>query len=270
MVEVISELQYEVEDQVLWIRFNRPDRLNALMPNTVDKVAEYMEAGDEDPAVRVMVLTGVGRAFCAGADLRGGGERPHRRGYLELEGPASSWAHFRGFHSLFMKIANTTKPTIAMVNGPAIGGGMDMALHCDLRIGCEITRFFTYQNVGQIPENGMCYSLPRIAGLGRALEMAFTGGYLDAEEAYRWGVLNKLVPSERLEEETKEMCRKIIHSPPLVQWLAKKIIRRGIDSNLETVQEMCANASGILGASEDAVEARRAFLEKRSPSFKGR
>ena len=100
--------------------------------------------------------------------------------------------------------------------------------------------------------------------------MAFTGGYLDAEEAYRWGVLNKLVPSERLEEETRAMCAKMIQSPPLVQWIAKKIIRRGIDSNLETVQEMCANASGILGASEDAAEARRAFLEKRPPSFKGK
>ena len=186
------------------------------------------------------------------------------------EGPdASRQGFFHGLTKLHRDISTNRKPTIAMVNGPAVGSGMDMALQCDIRVGCENTRFVAYHQVGQIIENGGSYFLPRIAGLGRALEFAYTG-HLDAQRAYEWGVLNHLVPADELEERTRALCRAIISVPPLVQWNSKRIMRASLDSSLETTMVMTSNASDILGSSEDAREARAAFLERREPVFKGR
>ena len=265
-LELVPHLLYEPEDNgILWIKFNRPERMNALLGDSAIKLVEYMRAGDDDPNIRVIVVTGVGRAFCAGIDIRGGGgtrEQPRK--------PDASRQTFL-YHTPvpFYNISQIRKPTIAMINGAAVGMGMDISLHCDLRVGCENTRFFTYQNVGQIIENGGSYWLPRIAGLGHALELLYTGGFLEAQQAYEWGVLNKLVSSDKLEEETRTLCDKIIKSPPLVQWVGKRILRRALSSTLEATLELCAHSSGILSQAEDSVEARKAFTEKRPPVFKG-
>ena len=268
-LEKIDSLLYEPEDSgILWIKFNRPERMNALFnPLTLSKIGEYMRAGDADPNVRVIVITGVGRAFCAGVDLGGGGgERERRR-----EGPDSSREGFiHDTYPFFDAISEIQKPTIAMVNGAAVGMGMDVSLRCDLRMGSENTRFFTYQNVGQIIENGGMYWLPKLMGLGNALEFMYTGGFLTGEEAYRTGVLNHYVPADQLENATRDLCQKIINSPPMIQWIGKRIMRRALDSNIQTVQDLCANAAGILGGSEDSREARDAFFGKRAPVFKGR
>ena len=187
-----------------------------------------------------------------------------------VEGPDAAREHFfHGFTKLHRDISQVRKPTIAMINGPAVGSGMDMALHCDIRLGCENTRFIGYQQLGQIVENGGSYYLPKMAGLGRALEFAYTG-HLDAQRAYDWGLLNYLVESEKLEETTRALCDRIMRTPPMVQWISKRIMRASVDSNLETTMVLTSNAGGILNASDDAREARAAFLEKRAPSFKGR
>ena len=275
--KLVDYLRYEPEDSgILWIRFNREERLNALVGTaeengTVAKVGEYMRAGDDDPNVRVIVLTGVGRAFCAGANLgsrtEGGGEFPRQS--RPHEGLDATRQHFfHGFTQLHLDIAKIRKPTIAMINGPAVGSGMDMALHCDIRIGCEHTRFIAYHNAGQIIENGGSYYLPKMVGLGRALEFVYTGE-LKAERAYEWGMLNHLVPSEKLEETTRELCERIIARPPLVQWISKRIMRTAVDSTMEQTMVLTSNASPILQHSEDAKEARRAFVEKRKGNFKG-
>jgi 2-(1,2-epoxy-1,2-dihydrophenyl)acetyl-CoA isomerase len=222
---LVDYLLYEPEDiGILWIKFNRPDRMNALVGTseengTVAKVGEYMRAGDDDPNIRVIVLTGVGRGFCSGANLGSraspditGENFPGNRG--AHEGPDAARQHFfHGFTDLHRDISLIRKPTIAMVNGPAVGSGMDMALHCDIRIGCEKTRFIGYHNAGQIIENGGSYYLPKMIGLGRALEFAYTGE-MNAERAYQWGVLNHLVPSEKLEETTRELCSRMMAIPP--------------------------------------------------------
>lgn len=279
--ELVPYLLYEPEDNgILWIKFNRPERMNAIVGNsqvnsTVAKVGEYMRAGDDDPNIRVIVLTGVGRGFCAGADQRGpqdgedpGENFPGNRGFRE--GPDGSRENFfHGFTKVHRDISLIRKPTIAMVNGPAAGSGMDMALHCDIRIGCENTRFIGYQQVGQIIENGGSYYFPKIAGLGRALEFAYTG-HLDAERAYQWGILNHLVPSEKLEEFTRELCDRVINVSPLVQWISKRIMRAALDTSLETTMVMTSNVANILGSAEDTREARQAFRERRAPVFKGR
>ena len=175
---------------------------------------------------------------------------------------------YHGFTKLHRDISIIRKPTIAMINGAAVGSGMDMALHCDIRIGCEKTRFIAYQQAGQIMENGGCYYLPKMVGLGRALEFAYTGS-LTAERAYEWGMLNHLVASDVLEKTTRELCDRIIAQPPLVQWISKRIMRAALDSTLETTMVLTSNAGGILKGSDDAKEARRAFVEKRKPRFRG-
>jgi len=279
--QLVDYLLYEPEDSgILWIKFNRPERMNALVGTaeenaTVTKVGEYMRAGDDDPQVRVIVLTGVGRGFCSGADMRRDipddikGENLSGNRHIP-EGPDTAREHFfHGFTKLHRDISLIRKPTIAMMNGAAVGSGMDMALHCDIRIGCENTRFIGYQQLGQIMENGGCYYLPKMVGLGRALEFAYVG-QIDAQRAYEWGMLNHLVPADKLEETTRELCERIMRTPPMVQWISKRIMRAALDSSLETTMVLTSNAGGILQGSEDAQEARRAFLEKRRPVFKGR
>jgi 2-(1,2-epoxy-1,2-dihydrophenyl)acetyl-CoA isomerase len=279
--ELVDYLLYEPEDNgILWIKFNQPEKMNALVGTahergTVAKVGEYMRAGDDDPNIRVIVLTGVGRAFCAGANMKrdmpagaAGDEFVGSRNIIE--GIDAAREHFfHGFTKLHRDISLIRKPTIAMINGPAVGSGMDMSLHCDIRIGCENTRFIGYQQLGQIMENGGSYYLPKMVGLGRALEFAYTG-HLDAQRAYDWGMLNHLVSSDKLEETTRELCDRIIRTPPLVQWISKRIMRAALDSSMETTMVLTSNAGGILGGSEDAEEARKAFLEKRAPTFQGR
>ena len=277
---LVNYLLYEPEDNgILWIKFNRPERMNALVGTaqengTVAKVGEYMRAADDDPNVRVIVLTGIGRCFCAGADLKTEAPAdvtgPNFVGNRSLnEGRDAARQHFyHGFTKLHRDISLIRKPTIAMINGAAVGSGMDMALHCDIRVGCEATRFIGYQNAGQIIENGGSYYLPKMIGLGRALEFAYTGE-IDAERAYAWGILNHLVPAEQLEETTRALCEKMLAIPPLVQWNSKRIMRAALDSSLETTMVLTSNAGGILNGSADATEARQAFVEKRKPQFTG-
>ena len=280
-LELVDHLLYEPDEHgTCWIRFNRPERMNALVGNsqergTVAKVGEYMRAADDDPDIRAIVLTGVGRGFCSGADLKQkspvdvtGEDFVGNR--AQTEGADAARQHFfHGFTKLHRDISLIRKPTIAMVNGAAVGSGMDMALHCDIRIGCEQTRFIGYQQAGQIIENGGSYYLPKMIGLGRALEFVYTG-QMDAQTAYNWGVLNHLVAADELEAFTQALCTKMRVIPPLVQWTSKRIMRAALDSSLETTMVLTSNAGGILQASDDATEARAAFVGKRKPQFKGR
>ena len=272
--QLVDYLLYEKDNGILWIKFNgrcasmeRPSRA-ALLRRLVSMAA------DDDPEVRVVVLTGVGRGFCSGADLK---ERPSadeigpnvEGARAPHEGPDAMRQHFyHGFTKLHRDISVIRKPTIAMINGAAVGSGMDMSLHCEIRIGCEKTRFIGYQQAGQIMENGGSYYLPKMIGLGRALEFAYTGS-LDADRAYKWGLLNHLVTLEELEGFTRDLCARIIAMPPLVQWTSKRIMRAALDSTLETTMVLTSNAGGILQSSDDAKEARRAFVEKRKPNFRG-
>lgn len=278
--QLVDYLLYEKEDNgIVWIKFNRPENLNALYGRsepvgTVAKVGEYMRAADDDPDVRVIVLTGVGRAFCAGVDLKNRlsedevGPKIAGARASEVGADGTRQYFYHAFTKLHFDLSKIRKPTIAMINGPAVGSGMDMALHCDIRMGCEKSRFIGYQNAGQIIENGGSYYLPKMIGLGRALEFAYVGE-LDAERAYEWGMLNHLVVSSELEAATRDLCERIIDKPPITQWVSKRVMRAALDSSMEATMVMTSNAGGIMHHSEDADEARAAFREKRKPNFKG-
>lgn len=279
-LETVPYLIYDPEDTgILWIKFNRPERLNAAVGGaerngTLAKVGEYMRAGDDDPSVKVIVLTGVGRGFCAGVDVRGVEGFVQGDNYLGAAppqpGPDQNRQRFYyGLTKLIRDLSFIRKPTIAMVNGPAAGFGMDLALQCDIRYGCENTQFIAYHQVGQIIENGGAYYLPRLAGIGRALEFAYTG-HLDAQRAAEWGILNRLVPADQLEAEVRALCTRIMRVPPLTHWINKRVMRAALDSSLETTAVLTSNASGILATSEDATEARNALVERREPIFSAR
>ncbi len=280
--DLVPWLLYEPEPEngILWIKFNRPDRMNATLGSahdrsTASKVVEYMKYGDDDPAIRVIILTGEGRGFCAGNDAKGpradedfGEFFPGNRS--PDAGPDAQRQHFfHGYTKIIREISGIRKPTIAMVNGPAAGSGMDMAVQCDIRIGCEHSRFITYHARGQIIENGGAYFLPRIIGLARALEFAYVGS-VDAQLAHQWGLLNHLVPSTELETFTRDLCRRMMLVSPISQWINKRVLRAGMDTTLEGVAVMTSSAATIIHLTEDKDEARDAQVERRPPVFKGR
>ncbi|MDA4848513.1 enoyl-CoA hydratase/isomerase family protein [Hoeflea poritis] len=281
----VEHVKYSKEKGGLaWITLNRPDRRNAILGNhqefaTVSKVVDYLHASDDDKDVRVTVLTGAGKSFCAGADFKGPksgeevGQHPIGTRGIDYANPENvddtRQFFYHGFTRKICEISNVRKPTIAMVNGTAAGVGMDLALHCDIRIGCENSHFMAYHGVAQIIENGGSYYLPKMVGLGRALEFAYTNE-LTADTAYQWGLLNHLVKSSEMRSFTRNLCQRIAKQPPLVQWISKRIMRAALDSSLETTMVMTSNAAGILQSSEDSKEAKRAFAAKREPVFKGK
>lgn len=263
-----EHLIYEPEPGgIAWVRINNPEKMNALAPDTLEGVNYYMEQADADPNIRVIVLTGVKNAFCSGSDQ----SRPIPLVTEERDtGPDAHRQNMAQGQKRTKAIRDLKKPTIAMVNGPAVGAGMGIASYTDIRIGCEHAKFYAYR--GQIPEQGDCWNLPKIVGISRALEILYTtpASFVSAEEAYRWGLLNKLVPCEQLEEETRAFCQKVIDVPPLQQWIGKKIMWRSLDMPLDATLDWSATAAPISIMSEDRVEARTALRERRKPNFKGR
>lgn len=278
--KLVDYLTYEPEESgILWIRFNRPDRLNALIGSseengTVAKVGEYMRAGDDDPKIRVIVLTGVGRVFCAGADLRGkapkevtGEDFVGNRG--AHEGIDAARQHFfHGFTKLHRDISLIRKPTIAMINGPAVGAGMTPALACDFRI-CSEAAFFNsgYVNMGLSGDIGMTYHLTHVVGPARAREILFFPRRIDAQEALRIGLVNKVLPPDQLLDAARNAAKTIASMGPLAVAEAKKVLREGEGRLLKEANAL--EIEGFAGCfeTEDQKEGMQAFLERRAPSF---
>jgi 2-(1,2-epoxy-1,2-dihydrophenyl)acetyl-CoA isomerase len=270
-------LIYDKVDKVAKITLNRPERMNALDHQIQQELAEAVEQAGRDDDVRAVVLTGAGRGFCAGADFRyhevregvidvaEAGE-PRGRGGLEIGRIPDLLGQ-----GVILRLHNMDKPTIAMVNGAAAGAGFDLALACDMRIGSEKARFImSFTRIGVPPGEGGCWTLPRVVGLPKAFEIIFTGDPIEAEEAYRIGLLNRLVPGERLEEEAMGLARKLAQGPPIAHRLEKLMIHRGLDSSLESALAFGSACVSIALQSEDHVEGVAAFAAKRQPIFRGK
>jgi 2-(1,2-epoxy-1,2-dihydrophenyl)acetyl-CoA isomerase len=269
----MEQILYEKSEGVATITLNRPERMNSFTDVMIREWAEALDDARTDRGVRVVVVTGTGRGFCAGADLRGGGsgveatQRP--------EGPPSAadrrnWLR-DGVHMVPRAVALLDKPYIAAVNGAAVGAGMDMATMADLRFASEGARFaMSYVKVGLVPGDGGCYTLPRVVGLSKALELIFTGDFIDAQEALRIGYVTKVVPAEKLMEETTAFARRLAEGPAVAMQLAKRLVYRGLESTWEQAFEAAGQAMGIAQSTEDAREGPRAFVENRPPKFVGR
>lgn len=250
---------YEKEGFVAIATLNRPERLNAINDTLAREFRELLQSVDEDEGVRVLILTGAGRAFCAGADIK----------EMQTEvGPPT----IRKERLPLTLIEDLRKPVIAAINGPAVGGGLEIALACDLRIASEqATMGLGEIKIGLIPMGGGTVRLPRLIGIGKAKEILFFGNTIDAEEAYRIGLVNKVVPQERLMEEAKAWANELSERPPLALALAKISINKGMQmDSLQAALEFERRCGSLLLYSEDRIEGIRAFREKRRPEFKGR
>lgn len=264
------------QDGVGTITLNRPDRLNALNEQMIKELALAEEEVAKDEEIRVLVLTGAGRAFCAGGDFRYSDVRAGTVSAAEAEPTSHDYIlqgkPFRGMQGVILGLQKLDIPTIAMVNGPAIGGAFDLALACDMRIGSDRARFMVgFTRIGLNPgATGGVWMLPRLIGTGRALELLLSADYLEAEEAYRIGLLNKLVPADELERETMAWAGRLAQGPPISHRVAKMQLYKGFDIDFETSLALGITSQYLCLLSEDHKEGIRAFAEKRRPQFKGK
>ena len=258
-------LQLTILDSIATITLNRPDRLNAF---TDEMLRAWLDALDECRRcddVRVVVISGTGRAFTTGGDV--GRFNEHA---------ASSAADIKsrvqdGIQRLVRAIAEIDKPVIAALNGLATGGGLDIALACDIRFAAESARFAeTYVRMGLIPGGGGAYLLPRIVGSSKALEMLWSAAFIDAREAERIGLVNRVYPDDELMRCTLEFATRVAQGAPLAVQLIKRIVRMAQGMDLATGLELAAANMPVVRSSDDHLEALSAFREKRQPVFRGK
>jgi enoyl-CoA hydratase/carnithine racemase len=254
-----------LRDGVLTLRMNRPERLNALNPELGQALAAGVERAAGDPAIRAVILTGAGRAFCSGGDLALIKEKRDAGRGAELEPLLVAGSR------LIVALRTTEKPIIAAVNGPAAGAGMNVALACDLRIASEQATFGqNFVKVGLFPDYGGTYLLPRLAGTSRAAWMFYTGEMISAQEALRIGVVDRVVPQAAVMEEAEALAAQLAAGPPLAVRAIKRVLFGAERAALERALEVEVEQQMNCFASEDCGEGIRAFFEKRAPKFQAK
>ncbi len=259
-------LLVEKERGIATVTLNRPQALNAVNEAMGHEYIEAMESLSKDGDVRVVVVRGEGKAFCAGADVNSFMALVEARDRGE---PAVLHPDFRRKVPLLMR--NMPQPTIASVQGNALGLGFTIALNCDMRIATEDARFGTgHVRMGLCPECGSTYLLPRLIGLPRAMELALTGRVIGAQEAYEMGMLNRVVPLDKLSEATRELAAAIAATAPLAVPAIKRLMHSGLNTELAAQVEFEATSIAALFQTKDHSEAVRAFFQKRPPAFSGR
>jgi len=257
---------YQVLDGVALIALNRPDRLNALTAAMLIELNDVLEQAEGDATVRAVVITGTGRGFSAGQDLTEMRER-------EEAGEASVSADYmeQTYHPIIRRIRRMEKPVIGAINGVAAGAGASLALACDLRIASENASFIqSFVNVGLIPDSGSTFFLPRLVGISRAMELAFTGRRVTAEEAERIGLVNRVVPHDELMDATMELARQLAQGPTKVIGMTKRALNRSWLVDLEEALDYEGELQERARATEDHHEGVAAFLEKRPAKFTGK
>jgi enoyl-CoA hydratase len=257
-----ENLLVERDDAVLVMTINRPKVLNALNAGTLAELGEVIAGAQADDAVRAIVLTGAGeKAFVAGADIN----------ELAVQTPVGGREHARRGQALLDRIERLGKPVIAAVNGFALGGGCELAMACTRRLAADTARFGQPEiNLGLIPGYAGSQRLPRLVGAGRALEMLLTGNPIDAEEAYRIGLVNRVVPAAQLMDEARALARTLAAKAPVALRYILDAVRGGLDMSFAEAQEYEATLFGLVFATDDMREGTRAFLDKRKPGFTGR
>lgn len=257
-----ENLAYEVRDRIAYITINRPEKLNALNRQTVMELERAVAAAADDPAVGAVILTGSGpKAFVAGADI----------GELAVQTPLGGKEYSLYGQGVLSRLESMGKVAIAAVNGFALGGGCELALACHLRVASENAKLGLPEvTLGIIPGFGGTQRLARLVGKGRALELVLTGEMIDAKEAHRIGLVNRVVPEGQAVAESEKIARTILSRGPVAARLAIESINEGLEMPLEEGLFLEATLFGLVVTTEDFREGTRAFLEKRKPEYKGR
>ncbi|MDQ0219258.1 enoyl-CoA hydratase [Peribacillus cavernae] len=272
----MTDLIFEVHEGVATITLNRPEARNAFSMQMIDLWIKALEEVRDNDEIRVLILTGNGRAFCAGGDIKA---MKNGLGFLDLTGHEdkdlatsglarknSLWKYVQRIPLLMEEI---DKPTIAAINGDAIGAGFDMSLQCDLRIASTQARFSEgYVNAGIVPGDGGGYYLPRLIGLDKALELLWTGRMIDSEEAGKLGLITKQVPHDVLMEEAYKLANQLARGPQTAIRLIKRTVYQGLKTDLRTSLDMVSSFMGIVTEHPDYQEGLDSIVEKRKPEFK--
>lgn len=258
----MGSVLYDVVDGVATITLNNPERKNAFSADMLTGCqAAFLRAAADD-AARVIVLTGAGEAFCAGGDVSNMG-----REITAVERKTHLWERMQGVPRVMERV---DKPIIGMINGDAVGGGMDVAMMCDMRIASEKARFSEgYVRLGLVPGDGGAYYLPRLTGIAKALELLLTGDFVDATEAARIGIVNKTVPHDKLVEEAYGLAKRIASRPPLAVRMTKRLTYQSVRTDLSTALDIASSHVVVVQQSADHKEAVQAFREKRRGNFTG-
>ena len=265
-------LDINPETKIAKLTLRRPEKLNSITREMGLELVDAIEKVSDDDNARVLILTGEGRGFCSGADTGGmaGGDNqgPHsgERGAEEIR------RGFKTAQAMILGLQRMEKPTIAMVNGAAVGAGFDLACACDIRIGTPKSRFMVaFVRIGLFPGYGGTWLYAKALGsISKAAELLFTGDFLEADEAKHHGLLNHLVQEEELESFTMDMASRIANGPPIAIRIAKLMLYKGLEFDLETAMKMAAAAETITLTSQDHREGVQAFREKRTPTYEGK
>lgn len=262
---VYENIILKSEEGIATIMLNRPDKRNAVNLKMLEELVDVTSDVGSDPTVKVVIVTGAGKAFMAGGDIDELISSTIGTDPLEMRNSVQRAGQ------IALNLRGMAKPVIAAVNGPAVGGGCSLALTCDIIVASEQARFSVpFVNIGLHPDGGLIYFLPRLVGIAKACEMVFTGKVIDAQEAERIGLVNRVVPAELLESTTKELALSLARGPSVAIGLAKMSLHRGLSMDLASALEVEATAQIICSSTEDVKEGIRAFREKRKPMFEGK
>lgn len=259
----MSAVLLEKQGAVATVTLNRPEAMNSMNPELFAEALKAFDDVEKDNSVRVVILTGAGKAFCAGGDLA----------YMreELSGSAQIHAFIALAGALSKKIHTLSKPVIGMINGVAAGAGANLLLACDITFAAASFRFGqSFSKVGVVPDGGGSYFLPRIVGLARAKELMFSGKLIDAETAQNMGLVNIVVADEKLAEKTYEFANELANRPSLALAAIKRTLNQSMGMNLDGVLELEASSQAMIMMTEDAKEGMAAFAERRPPKFTGK
>jgi len=258
---VYEMIKYEKEEGIALIAFNRPDKRNAINIKMRDELIDALQDARSDPQTRVVILTGGTEVFCAGADIK---DPPTPFTFWDKISPKRTYSYYH-------LIEDMGKPVIAAIAGYCLGGGLELACTCDIRIAAENALLGdAHSKIGVIGGGGSTQRLPRLIGVGKAKELIFSGEHIDAKEAERIGLVNKVVPTESLSEEAKKLANLYKERPPVVLKLLKAAINDGLQMSLAQGLDYEARCAALVSLTEDFKEGMRAFVEKRKPVFQGK